>query len=144
MRRVAGRCCTALAFQAPISICSLTQLICLLCVATTALPPPLRPVPRPAPQLADFGLAREIRSRPPYTDYVSTRWYRAPEVLLRSTNYNSPIDLWASVRAIARCLRTLTRAPAAATAAATHGCCGPRDGAGLAGRVFAHCGSGAM
>jgi serine/threonine protein kinase len=24
-------------------------------------------------KLADFGLAREIRSRPPYTDYVSTR-----------------------------------------------------------------------
>ncbi len=44
---------------------------------------------------ADFGLAREIRSRPPYTDYVSTRWYRAPEVLLRSLNYNSPIDIWA-------------------------------------------------
>lgn len=65
-------------------------------------------------KIADFGLAREIRSRPPYTDYVSTRWYirwiypyflafrcviftryRAPEVLLRSTTYNSPIDLWA-------------------------------------------------
>ena len=25
-------------------------------------------------KLADFGQAREIRSRPPYTDYVSTRW----------------------------------------------------------------------
>ena len=49
----------------------------------------------PLVKLADFGLAREIRSRPPYTDYVSTRWYRAPEVLLRSTSYNSPIDLWA-------------------------------------------------
>uniref|UniRef100_A0A4W4EQ07 non-specific serine/threonine protein kinase n=1 Tax=Electrophorus electricus TaxID=8005 RepID=A0A4W4EQ07_ELEEL len=35
-------------------------------------------------KIADFGLAREIRSRPPYTDYVSTRWYRAPEVLLRT------------------------------------------------------------
>ncbi|KAJ3086706.1 hypothetical protein HK102_012671, partial [Quaeritorhiza haematococci] len=46
-------------------------------------------------KLADFGLAREIRSRPPYTEYVSTRWYRAPEVLLRSTSYNSPIDMWA-------------------------------------------------
>ena len=44
---------------------------------------------------ADFGLAREIRARPPYTEYVSTRWYRAPEVLLRSRNYNSPIDVWA-------------------------------------------------
>jgi len=46
-------------------------------------------------KIADFGLAREIRSKPPYTDYVSTRWYRAPEVLLRSTNYNAPIDLFA-------------------------------------------------
>eukprot|EP00669_Euglena_mutabilis_P006631 TRINITY_DN2171_c0_g1_i1.p1 TRINITY_DN2171_c0_g1~~TRINITY_DN2171_c0_g1_i1.p1 ORF type:complete len:388 (-),score=109.55 TRINITY_DN2171_c0_g1_i1:122-1261(-) len=46
-------------------------------------------------KVADFGLAREIRSRPPYTEYVSTRWYRAPEILLRSANYNSPIDLWA-------------------------------------------------
>lgn len=46
-------------------------------------------------KLADFGLAREIRSRPPFTDYVSTRWYRAPEVLLRSTAYNSPIDVFA-------------------------------------------------
>ncbi|KAI8854520.1 kinase-like domain-containing protein [Chytridium lagenaria] len=43
----------------------------------------------------DFGLAREIRSLPPYTEYVSTRWYRAPEVLLRSTSYSSPIDMWA-------------------------------------------------
>lgn len=25
-------------------------------------------------KIADFGLAREIRSKPPYTDYVSTRW----------------------------------------------------------------------
>ena len=46
-------------------------------------------------KLADFGLAKEIRSRPPFTDYVSTRWYRAPEILLGSTNYNSPIDIFA-------------------------------------------------
>lgn len=46
-------------------------------------------------KLADFGLAREIRARPPFTDYVSTRWYRAPEVLLRSPVYNSPIDQFA-------------------------------------------------
>mmetsp|Transcript_36122 Transcript_36122/g.100283 ORF Transcript_36122/g.100283 Transcript_36122/m.100283 type:complete len:457 (-) Transcript_36122:120-1490(-) len=46
-------------------------------------------------KLADFGLAREIRARPPFTDYVSTRWYRAPEVLLRSSIYNSPLDIWA-------------------------------------------------
>lgn len=47
-------------------------------------------------KIADFGLAREIRSRPPYTDYVSTRWYRAPELLLRSTTYNSPVDIFAA------------------------------------------------
>ena len=46
-------------------------------------------------KLADFGLAREIRSRPPFTEYVSTRWYRAPELLLCSPNYNSPIDIFA-------------------------------------------------
>ncbi|XP_045464689.1 serine/threonine-protein kinase MAK-like [Harmonia axyridis] len=46
-------------------------------------------------KIADFGLVREIRSRPPYTDYVSTRWYRAPEVLLHATTYSSPIDMWA-------------------------------------------------
>ncbi|KAL0481164.1 serine/threonine-protein kinase MAK [Acrasis kona] len=46
-------------------------------------------------KVADFGLAREIRARPPITEYVSTRWYRAPEVLMRSPNYNSPVDLWA-------------------------------------------------
>lgn len=46
-------------------------------------------------KIADFGLAKEIRSRPPFTDYVSTRWYRAPEIVLRSDRYNSPIDIWA-------------------------------------------------
>ena len=46
-------------------------------------------------KIADFGLAREIRSMPPYTEYVSTRYYRAPECILKSTNYNSPIDIWA-------------------------------------------------
>lgn len=47
-------------------------------------------------KLADFGLAREIRSRPPFTEYVSTRWYRAPEILLKSKNYNSPVDIFAT------------------------------------------------
>jgi serine/threonine protein kinase len=46
-------------------------------------------------KIIDFGLAREIRSRPPYTDYVSTRWYRAPELVLRADNYNSPVDMFA-------------------------------------------------
>ncbi|PCH33654.1 protein kinase, partial [Wolfiporia cocos MD-104 SS10] len=46
-------------------------------------------------KLADFGLARETKSRPPYTEYVSTRWYRAPEVLLKSKDYSNPVDMWA-------------------------------------------------
>ena len=56
-------------------------------------------------KIADFGLAREIRSKPPYTDYVSTRWYRAPEVILRSSNYNSPIDIFAVGAIIAELYR---------------------------------------
>lgn len=63
-------------------------------------------VTRDTVKLADFGLAREIRSRPPYTDYVSTRWYRAPEVLLRAPYYSAPIDMFA-VGAIAAELFTL-------------------------------------
>lgn len=46
-------------------------------------------------KLADFGLAREIRSMPPYTDYISTRWYRAPEMLLKMANYSHPVDIFA-------------------------------------------------
>jgi protein kinase len=46
-------------------------------------------------KIADFGLAREISSEPPYTEYVSTRWYRAPEVLLQATVYNAAVDMWA-------------------------------------------------
>ncbi|XP_044466077.1 cyclin-dependent kinase F-4-like isoform X2 [Mangifera indica] len=46
-------------------------------------------------RIADFGLAREINSSPPYTEYVSTRWYRAPEVLLQSYLYSSKVDMWA-------------------------------------------------
>ena len=29
------------------------------------------------------------------TEYISTRWYRAPEVLLRSRFYNAPVDVFA-------------------------------------------------
>ncbi|KAM7496249.1 hypothetical protein LguiA_020663 [Lonicera macranthoides] len=46
-------------------------------------------------KIADFGLAREVLSMPPFTDYVSTRWYRAPEVLLQSSVYTPAIDMWA-------------------------------------------------
>ena len=29
------------------------------------------------------------------TDYVATRWYRAPEILLGSTHYTKGVDMWA-------------------------------------------------
>lgn len=47
-------------------------------------------------KLADFGLVKEIRARPPFTDYVSTRWYRAPELLLQDRAYNAPVDIFAA------------------------------------------------
>ncbi len=47
-----------------------------------------------AVKIADFGLAREIRSRPPFTDYVSTRWYRAPELLVGDAQYGKAVDIW--------------------------------------------------
>jgi len=46
-------------------------------------------------KLADFGLVKESRSAPPFTDYVSTRWYRAPELLLKAEVYNSKVDVFA-------------------------------------------------
>lgn len=55
-------------------------------------------------KIADFGLAREINSSPPYTEYVSTRWYRAPEVLLMSPAYGSAVDMWAMGAIIAELL----------------------------------------
>lgn len=56
--------------------------------------PPSTP-PSYSVKIADFGLAREVHSKHPYTTYVSTRWYRAPEVLLRAGHYSAPVDIWA-------------------------------------------------
>lgn len=56
--------------------------------------PPSTP-PTYSIKIADFGLARETQSKLPYTTYVSTRWYRAPEVLLRAGEYSAPVDMWA-------------------------------------------------
>jgi serine/threonine protein kinase len=46
-------------------------------------------------KIADYGLARHVDNRRPYTSYVSTRWYRAPEILLRKNWYSRPVDIWA-------------------------------------------------
>lgn len=50
-------------------------------------------------KLADFGLARSVSaqeegSNAVLTDYVATRWYRAPEILLGSTKYSKAVDMW--------------------------------------------------
>ena len=50
-------------------------------------------------KVADFGLARSLSSKdadanPLLTDYVATRWYRAPEILLGSNSYTKGIDMW--------------------------------------------------
>jgi len=52
-------------------------------------------------KVADFGLARsllkpfdDLEANPVLTDYVATRWYRAPEILLGSTRYGKAVDMW--------------------------------------------------
>ncbi|CAG5122695.1 unnamed protein product, partial [Candidula unifasciata] len=45
-------------------------------------------------KLADFGSCRSLSSRQPYTEYISTRWYRAPECLLTDGHYNYKMDIW--------------------------------------------------
>lgn len=46
-------------------------------------------------KLGDFGLAREYGSPlKQYTNKVVTLWYRAPELLLQTGKYSTPIDVW--------------------------------------------------
>uniref|UniRef100_A0A060TC68 ARAD1B20922p n=1 Tax=Blastobotrys adeninivorans TaxID=409370 RepID=A0A060TC68_BLAAD len=46
-------------------------------------------------KLADFGLTKKIELHETLTGYVSTRWYRAPELALQLSNYSDKIDIWA-------------------------------------------------
>ncbi|KAE8586482.1 hypothetical protein XENTR_v10021679 [Xenopus tropicalis] len=47
-------------------------------------------------KLCDFGFARLLTGPSDYyTDYVATRWYRAPELLVGDTQYGPPVDVWA-------------------------------------------------
>ncbi|XP_075067598.1 mitogen-activated protein kinase 15 isoform X2 [Mixophyes fleayi] len=51
-------------------------------------------------KLCDFGLARSLyqiqedSGNPALTEYVATRWYRAPEILLASHRYTKGVDMW--------------------------------------------------
>lgn len=51
-------------------------------------------------KLADFGLARSIAEEngetPMVSDYIATRWYRAPEILFGSQKYSKSVDVWSS------------------------------------------------
>ena len=47
-------------------------------------------------KLCDFGFARLITdTNDKLTDYVATRWYRAPELLLSEGKYGKEVDYWA-------------------------------------------------
>ena len=50
-------------------------------------------------KVCDFGLVRSIATKedsetPILTEYVATRWYRAPEILLGSQTYTKGVDMW--------------------------------------------------
>ncbi|PPD73242.1 hypothetical protein GOBAR_DD29824 [Gossypium barbadense] len=45
-------------------------------------------------KIGDFGLARATSETDFMTEYVVTRWYRAPELLLNCSEYTAAIDIW--------------------------------------------------
>lgn len=46
-------------------------------------------------KICDFGLAKEESDHGEYmTDYVTMRWYRAPELVMEDKNYSVKIDVW--------------------------------------------------
>ena len=76
----------------------------------------LLPAPFPSPPPLSF-------QRPP-PDYVSTRWYRAPEVLLRAPAYGAPIDVFAvgAIMAELYTLRPLFPGSSEVRRCLVHGC----------------------
>jgi len=47
-------------------------------------------------KLADFGSSKGVHSKQPFTGYIATRWYRAPECILADGHYGPGIDIWAA------------------------------------------------
>jgi serine/threonine protein kinase len=47
-------------------------------------------------RIADFGLSRTCVEKPvsKLSEYVVTRWYRAPEIMLGCKDYGAPVDMW--------------------------------------------------
>ncbi|CAD7088233.1 unnamed protein product [Hermetia illucens] len=46
-------------------------------------------------KLCDFGFARPYAENETFTDYVATRWYRSPELLVGDPRYGKEVDIWA-------------------------------------------------
>ncbi|ANB11247.1 protein kinase IME2 [Sugiyamaella lignohabitans] len=48
-------------------------------------------------KVADFNLSKDLSDGPDdaFTSYIGTRWYRAPEVLIKCERYSTAIDIWA-------------------------------------------------
>ena len=63
-------------------------------------------------RIADFGLARGVDVNPSHgaqlTEYVVTRWYRAPELLTGNETYGPGIDMWSVGCILAEMLSALT------------------------------------
>jgi len=49
-------------------------------------------------RITDFGLSRAVdeEAEAPLTEYVVTRWYRAPELVLSCSNYTEAVDVWSA------------------------------------------------
>lgn len=46
-------------------------------------------------KVADFGIATFSHNKENFTDYVSTRWYRSPEIMTSKGVYNEKVDVFA-------------------------------------------------
>ena len=46
-------------------------------------------------KICDLGFARNVSNNGKMTDYVATRWYRPPELILGRDDYDKSIDIWA-------------------------------------------------
>lgn len=68
-------------------------------------------------KICDFGLARAtintlMTSSASMTDYIATRWYRAPEVILSWRQYSAAIDVWSVGCILAELIRRKPLLPA--------------------------------
>merc|ERR1711893_327532 len=68
-------------------------------------------------KICDFGLARAnidtlMTAQASLTDYIATRWYRAPEVILSTRQYTATIDVWSVGCILAELIRRKPLLPA--------------------------------